>query len=143
MPFVLRVVGARGVDMPGVEIETVPWTEATEVDSIASCAVGVMPLEDSPWERGKCGYKLIQYMACGLPVVASAVGANVEIVQNEQNGFLVRSADEWVSALGTLLASPELRRRMGQAGRARVENQYCLQKTGPRLVELLRKASER
>lgn len=143
VPFVLRVIGAQGVDLPGVEIETVPWTEATEVESIASCTVGVMPLEDSPWERGKCGYKLIQYMACGLPVVASAVGANVEIVENEQNGFLASSADEWVVALGRLLASPELRRRMGRAGRARVEEKYCLQKTGPRLVELLRRASER
>ena len=142
-PFVLRVIGASEVSIPGVEVETIAWTEDTEVDSISSCAVGIMPLEDSPWEKGKCGYKLIQYMACSLPVVASAVGANVEIVEDGKNGYLVRSTDEWVVALRTLLESPRLRAEMGKAGRARVEENYCLQKTGPRLVELLRVASKK
>jgi glycosyltransferase involved in cell wall biosynthesis len=141
--FVLRIIGAQGINLPGVPTEFVPWTEDTEVDSISSCAVGIMPLEDSPWEKGKCGYKLIQYMACSLPVVASAVGANVEIVEDGKNGYLVRSTDEWVVALRTLLESPGLRAEMGKAGRARVEENYCLQKTGPRLVELLRVASKK
>ena len=143
VPFALRVIGATDLHLPGVKVEYVPWTEDTEVDSISSCAVGIMPLEDSPWEKGKCGYKLIQYMACSLPVVASAVGANVEIVEDGKNGYLVRSTDEWVVALHTLLESPRLRAEMGKAGRARVEENYCLQKTGPRLVELLRVASKK
>jgi glycosyltransferase involved in cell wall biosynthesis len=143
VPFVLRVIGAKDLHLPGVEVEYVPWTEETEVDSIASCAVGIMPLEDSPWEKGKCGYKLIQYMACSLPVVASAVGANVEIVEDGKSGYLADSVEEWVSALYTLLESPDLRQAMGQTGRRRVEDQYCLQKTGPRLVELLRDASRK
>jgi glycosyltransferase involved in cell wall biosynthesis len=143
MPFILRVIGASGVRIPGVIVETVEWTEDTEVDSISSCAIGIMPLENSPWEKGKCGYKLIQYMACSLPVVASAVGANIEIVEDGKNGYLVRSTDEWVVALRTLLESPGLRAEMGKAGRARVEENYCLQKTGPRLVELLRVASKK
>jgi glycosyltransferase involved in cell wall biosynthesis len=140
--FELRVIGGV-LDMPGVAVKCIPWTEQTEVAEVAACDVGVMPLDDSPWEKGKCGYKLIQYMACGLPVVASAVGANVDIVVHGGNGFLVNDADEWVAALHRLLTSPERRKEMGQAGRKRVEEQYCLQKTGPRLVELLRAASER
>ncbi|RYF51618.1 MAG: glycosyltransferase [Cytophagaceae bacterium] len=142
-PFVLRVIGAKEVDIPGVDIEYVVWSENSEVDSISSCAIGIMPLVDSPWERGKCGYKLIQYMACYLPVVASPVGANVDIVDDGVNGFLVASANDWVTALSDLLQSSELRVAMGDAGRARVEEKYCLQRTGPLLVELLRRVAEK
>ena len=140
-PFVLRVIGAKNVDMPGVDVEIVQWTEATEVESIASCAIGIMPLQDSHWEMGKCGYKLIQYMACSLPVVASSVGANLEIVKNGKNGFLATTSTEWVNALEILLKSSVLRKKMGSAGRSHVEHKYCLQVTGPRLVRLLRAAS--
>lgn len=140
-PFVLRVIGGGAVDLPGVQVEVVPWTEATEVENISACQVGVMPLLDSVWERGKCGYKLIQYMACGLPVVASGVGVNPEIVRHDENGFVANTADEWVTSLGKLLQSPSLRRQMGAAGRHRVENEYCIQKTGPRTAQLLRSAA--
>lgn len=139
-PFVLRVIGGGAVDLPGVQVEVVAWTEATEVENISACQVGVMPLLDSVWERGKCGYKLIQYMACGLPVVASGVGVNPEIVRHDENGFVANTADEWVTSLGKLLQSPSLRRQMGAAGRHRVENEYCIQKTAPRMAQLLRSA---
>jgi glycosyltransferase involved in cell wall biosynthesis len=139
--FVLRVIGGGGVDLPGVQVEAVPWAEETEVASISECAVGVMPLLDSVWERGKCGYKLIQYMACGLPVVASNVGVNPEIVQQGENGYLASSPDEWVVALGALLADQVIASRMGSSGRSRVERLYCLQKTGPQLAALLRAAA--
>ena len=137
-PFVLRVIGGGPVDLPGVLVEVVAWTEETEVENITACQVGVMPLRDSLWERGKCGYKLIQYMACGLPVVASGTGVNPELVRHDENGFVANTADEWVTALGKLLQSPTLRRQMGAAGRHRVENEYCIQKTGPRMAQLLR-----
>lgn len=140
-PFVLRVIGAH-VDLPGVPVEHVAWTEDTEVANIAACDVGVMPLLDSPWERGKCGYKLIQYMACGLPVVASPVGVNANIVNEGVNGFLAGAPQGWVAALQTLLADAALRKRLGLAGRERVEQEYCLQVTGPRLAGLLRCAAE-
>jgi glycosyltransferase involved in cell wall biosynthesis len=97
-----------------------------------------MPLLDSPWEQGKCGYKLIQYMACGLPVVASSVGVNSEIVESGVNGFLADTPDEWVVTLGRLLGDQAFSRQMGLAGRQRVERLYCIQKTGPKLSELLR-----
>lgn len=137
-PFVLRVIGGGAVDLPGVQVEVVPWAEATEVESISACQVGVMPLEDSLWERGKCGYKLIQYMACGLPMVASAVGVNPEIVRNGENGFLATTPQEWLDAFVKLLADASLRGTMGAAGRRRVEDEYCIQTTGPRTAQLLR-----
>lgn len=140
--FKLRVIGGV-LEMSGVNVECVDWSEESEVRSISDCDVGIMPLIDSPWERGKCGYKLIQYMACSLPVVASAVGANVDIVENGKNGFLADSVEDWVAALRMLLESPDLRQAMGQNGRRRVEDQYCLQKIGPHLVELLRAASNK
>jgi glycosyltransferase involved in cell wall biosynthesis len=140
--FVLRVIGGAGVDIPGVQVEMVPWTEDTEVASLRECALGVMPLLDSVWERGKCGYKLIQYMACGLPVVASNVGVNSEIVVQHENGYLVSSAEEWVTALSSLLSSRAIASRMGASGRTRVEQMYCLEKTGPKYAALLRTAAE-
>ena len=136
--FVLRVIGAAAFSVPGVRVEVLPWSEATEVEVISACDIGVMPLQDSPWERGKCGYKLIQYMACGLPVVASGVGVNSKIVCVGENGFLANTADEWLAALGQLLGNATLRRQMGVAGRQRVEDEFCIQKTGPRLAQLLR-----
>jgi glycosyltransferase involved in cell wall biosynthesis len=140
--FELRVIGSV-VAIPGVNVTCIPWTEQTEAAEIAACDIGVMPLADSPWERGKCGYKLIQYMACGLPVVASAVGANVDIVIHGGNGFLVNDPDEWVTALNALLKSPWQRKEMGRVGRQLTEERYCLQKTSPRMIGLLRAALER
>jgi glycosyltransferase involved in cell wall biosynthesis len=141
VPFVLRVIGGEA-EIPGVQVELIKWTEETEVTSIAAANVGIMPLLDSPWERGKCGYKLIQYMACGLPVVASAVGVNSEIVEHGGNGFLASTQDEWVSALERLLVDQGLRKRMGKAGRHRVESMYCIQKTGPLVAQLLRDVAQ-
>lgn len=138
--FKLRVIGADGFALQGVNMEYVPWTEATEAASIQSCDIGVMPLLDSPWERGKCGYKLIQYMACGLPVVASPVGVNCEIVSDGENGYLAGSDGAWVDALETLLRDAMLRQQMGAAGRRRVEADYCIQQVAPRMAELLRTA---
>ena len=131
---------AVGIDAEalGLPMASIPWTEDTEVASISSFDIGIMPLKDEPFERGKCGYKLIQYMACGLPVVASPVGVNSQIVEHGVNGFLASTPQEWEQALRTLAADPALRSAMGRAGRAKVEQQYSLQVTGPRLAELLK-----
>ena len=140
IPFQLRIVGSR-LDIPGVDVECLQWTEESEAKSIAGGDIGIMPLSDSPWERGKCGYKLIQYMAVGLPVVASPVGVNAAIVGDGISGFLARSAGEWVQRLEFLLTDEGLRRKMGAAGRTRVENEYCVQRLAPRLVRLLTNAA--
>jgi len=140
--FRLRVIAGSSIEMPGVDVEFVPWTEATEAASIQACDIGVMPLLDSDWERGKCGYKLIQYMACGLPVVASSVGANCEIVHENKNGFLAKNSDDWESALSKLLTDSDLRHQMGASGRKYVEAEYCVQKVAPKLIAMLNKVSE-
>lgn len=132
----LRVIGAR-IELPGTSARCVPWVESTEADSIREADIGIMPLIDSPWERGKCGYKLVQYMACGLPVVASPVGVNEHIVQAGETGFLAADDTQWLDALTRLVDDPALRDRLGRAGRRRVEEEFSLQVTVPRLVALL------
>lgn len=138
--FVLRIVGGR-LEIPGVEVECLDWSEGTEVELVAECDVGIMPLRESPWEQGKCGYKLIQYMACGLPVMASPVGVNCSIVNEGENGLLAATPGDWQDRLGQLLADAALRHRMGAAGRHRVEQEFCLQQVAPRLARLLRHAA--
>lgn len=122
-------------------MQSIAWSEETEIDRICSFDIGIMPLVDEPFERGKCGYKLIQYMACGLPVVASPVGINSQIVEDGVNGFLVNSPEEWLIALRKLASDVNLRMRMGNAGRLKVAEQYSLQITSNKLVNLMRTAS--
>lgn len=135
-PFVLRVIGAD-FNLPGIHIECIQWSEDTEAKSIADCDVGIMPLSNSFWEQGKCGYKLIQYMACGLPVIASPVGANLDIVIDGENGFLANDTNQWIFALEQLILNPNLRESMGIIARKRVEQKYSLQVAAPRLSKLL------
>jgi glycosyltransferase involved in cell wall biosynthesis len=137
----LLVIGGGAVTMAGVDVRCMPWSAATEAVDIARGQIGVMPLPDSPWERGKCGYKLIQYMACGLPVVASPVGVNREIVLPGENGLFADGDSQWLEALVTLASDAALRRRLGAAGRARAEQVYSVQAVAPRLADLLRSAA--
>ena len=139
-----RIVLIGGGDQdpfPGLEKECLTWNEDSEVANIQSCDVGIMPLPDDPFTRGKCGYKLIQYMAAELPVVASPVGINTQIVQQGKTGFLASSKEEWIQALVTLYHDAEMRINMGKAGRQKVEEEYSLQVTAPRLLDILTKAS--
>jgi glycosyltransferase involved in cell wall biosynthesis len=115
---------------PAVDIR--PWSEDLEVDELQRIDIGIMPIPDEPFERGKCGYKLIQYMASGKPVVASAVGENVNIVMHGVNGF---------DAITKLLKDANLRKQMGDAGRSLVESKYSLQAAAPRLASLMREAA--
>lgn len=142
----LLVVGATPdiVDyFPGIQIDVHPWTEETEVQLIGQMDVGVMPLRDGPWEKGKCGYKLIQYMACGVPVLASPVGINNDIVFLSESGFLVGSKDDWEMRLTQLLTSGSERRYYGGNGRRSVEKVYSLQAQSPILRHILETESAR
>lgn len=130
-------IGSGPLDWPDVPVEVVPWSEATEIAALGRCDVGIMPLADNLWERGKCGFKLIQYMACGLPVVGSPVGVNRELIRTGYNGFAAETQGEWVEALRTLKRDTALRSTMGRAGRELVAERYCLQVTAPILAELL------
>jgi len=119
--FTLRVIGGTRVSMPGVDLETLAWSADTEAEAIRECDIGVMPLIDSAWEKGKCAYKLIQYMACGLPTIASPVGANCEVTVDGRTGYLAASDADWTAHLEVLLSDAALRRRMGHAGPDRDE----------------------
>ena len=132
--FMAIGIDAEAFDLP---INSVPWLEETEVESLQQFDIGIMPLSDGLFERGKCGYKLIQYMACGLPVVASPVGVNREIVEHGVNGYLAETPLQWENAIRNLSGNAQLRKRFGTAGRLKVEKQYSLQVTGPQLAKIL------
>jgi glycosyltransferase involved in cell wall biosynthesis len=119
------------------QVNSIVWSEETEVSEINKFDIGIMPLYDSPFERGKCGYKLIQYMACGIPVVASPVGVNKEIVIHGVNGFLAETEEEWMASLNKLLTDPDLRKKMGKSAFESVSTKYSLQAYQSRFVKLL------
>lgn len=122
-----RFIGAGQIagtdDLP---IEVVAWSEEDEANAISSCDIGIMPLPDAEFQRGKCGLKLIQYMAAGLPVVASPVGENSIIVAHGENGLYANTNEEWLEHLSRLINDRELRQRMGRAGRAKAKQNYSL-----------------
>ncbi len=140
--FVLRVIGPAEYRMAGVEVENRPWRSESEVDDLRGIDVGVMPLPDDPWSRGKCGAKALQYMGLGIPAVCSPVGVNTEIISHGVNGMLADGDDEWVAALGALLGSDPERRRLGAAGRETVERGFSAQVHGPRMAAMLRSVAE-
>lgn len=137
LSFILRCVGTpQDFSIPRIHMENVPWSEESEVDQIRSFDIGIMPLTDDPYSRGKCGLKLIQYMACGVPVVASPVGVNGEIVQDGVNGYLAGDEQSWLEALAQLGQSEQLREQMGKAGREKVESHYSLDVVAPKLLRV-------
>jgi glycosyltransferase involved in cell wall biosynthesis len=136
-------IGAKDFQIEGVDLEIKQWSEATEVSDLHQIDVGIMPLDDTPWSRGKCGFKLIQYMAAGIPCIASPIGVNTEIIEHGVNGFLASTPAEWITAFQTLIDNPDLRKQMGIAGRKKVEREYCLQVTAPKLAKLLKAAANR
>jgi glycosyltransferase involved in cell wall biosynthesis len=140
-PVRLVTIGSGPVELPGVPVEVKPWSEETEVGHIQEFDVGIMPLTDKPSNHGKCGLKLIQYMACSCPVVGTPIGVNSEIIQHGVNGFQATSCENWVQALNTLRSDFELRKKMGHSGRKTVEQSFSLAVAAPRLAELLRLAA--
>jgi glycosyltransferase involved in cell wall biosynthesis len=134
-----RVVGAgitaQADAFPGME--SAPWSEDAEVREVQTFDIGISPLVDAPFQRGKSGYKLVQYMACGVPAVASPVGANATILDSEC-GIFATTPEEWTLALTRLLDDPALRRQLGLAGRARAVEHYSLHVHAPRLAALFR-----
>lgn len=138
--FVLSVVGGSH-KTPNVETHSEPWRLEREKEVLRTFDIGVMPLPDDEWSKGKCGLKILQYMATGVPVVASRVGVNPQIIRDGENGFLASSIDEWTEKLLRLASDPDLRTSMGRAGRATIESDYSLNKWGPRLAELIVQAA--
>ena len=133
----LRVVCSQFPQWQDVRVEQVPWSAAIEVGALTSAHVGVMPLTDDAWARGKCAFKLLQYMAAALPCVCSPVGANMEAVLDGVTGFHAADAGGWERALGRLLDSATLRTQLGTAGRAHVERRYAMRVYQDEYVSLL------
>jgi glycosyltransferase involved in cell wall biosynthesis len=132
----LIVIGGKAPKIPNVSVVEHEWHEHTELELINTFDVGVMPLADDDWARGKCAFKLIQYMACAVPVIASPVGANVDVV-NKESGVLAATAQEWLEAFRLLRDMPVMRKNMGEAGRARVVQHYSLHQNVPKLAGVI------
>lgn len=138
-PLLLRIVSNkihRSMCFGSLNYEFVAWKGEREVEDILSFDIGLMPLPDNEWTRGKCGFKALQYMACGIPVVISPVGINKEIVQDGINGYLAETKDEWVEKISNLISDLDLRKRIGLGGRKTVEEAYSVGVNIERLVKV-------
>jgi glycosyltransferase involved in cell wall biosynthesis len=131
----VNLIGANNINLKGVSINHIKWDENTEIEEISKFDVGIMPLPDNPWERGKCGFKLIQYLSCNLPVIGSPVGVNREIIINGVNGFKASSKDEWIKYLRLIKDDKELMLKMGENGRRLVEEKYSLNGNVVKLID--------
>lgn len=136
--FRLRVIGTPAYECAPVDVEAMPWRANTELEDLGVIDIGVMPLPEDRWSKGKCGLKALQFMALGIPTVCSPVGVNSDIIQDGENGFLAGTEDEWVDKLSRLIRSHELRQRLGQAGRATVEQKYSAVTQSPRVYEIFK-----
>jgi glycosyltransferase involved in cell wall biosynthesis len=138
---VIAVCCDRPPELPGLPVRYVPWSEEAEADFLAAITIGLMPLADGPWERGKCSFKMLQYMAAGRPCVASPVGMNGELLADAEIGRGAATLDQWSEALSSLLAEPDLADRMGAAGRVLAVERYSVTALAPRLAALLRRVA--
>lgn len=136
--FVVKIVGGT-VDAPGVPVETLPWRLDREVADFQGLDIGLYPLIEDAWSQGKSGFKAVQYMACGVPVVASPVGVTTEMITDDRNGYLARSEDDWVRILSQLLDSATLRRRLGEQGRRDAVEHWSLHTHAPRFVDVVKR----
>jgi glycosyltransferase involved in cell wall biosynthesis len=136
--FRLRVIGTPEYKVEGLDVAAMNWRAETELEDLSAIDIGVMPLPDDNWSKGKCGLKALQFMALGIPVVCSPVGVNTDIIQDGQNGYLAATDEEWVEKLSSLIRSPELRAKLGQAGRVTVEEKYSAISQAPRVYEVFK-----
>lgn len=138
----IHIIGVSG-GLDFIEgVKYIPWSESTEIASIASLDIGIMPLEDNLWEKGKCSYKLIQYMGCGLPVVASPVGMNRRVVMDGINGFWATTNEDWVTALNSYINNFELRRTHGRNGKNIVKSNYSMAAWKNTILEIIIKSAQ-
>jgi glycosyltransferase involved in cell wall biosynthesis len=125
-PVIIKIISNKNPELPLVNVEFVRWKKETEVEDLLSFDIGLMPLTDDDWAKGKCGFKALQYMALGIPCVASPVGVNTSIIQHQTTGLLCQSTAEWESAIELLMRDTELRKKIGEAGRQTVVGRYSV-----------------
>ncbi|MCE9603938.1 MAG: glycosyltransferase family 4 protein [Planctomycetia bacterium] len=138
----LKLICDRDLAEAGMPTEFCAWSEATEAAELSAAEIGISWIPDDPWSRGKCGLKILQYMAAGLPVVANPVGVHPQLIEHGVSGFLATTADEWVDAVRTLARDPELRQRMGTAGRRKVEAKFSVHRGAMLWTNLLDSLAE-
>jgi len=136
-PVRLIVVGGNSTSIPNVDVVEIQWSEDTAIDHINTFDVGIMPLLDNAWARGKCAFKLIQYMACGVPAIASPVGANSDVL-NESCGIFANGSEQWLQALRYMRDNPEKRKAMGRLARERIESDFSLQRNLPLMASIIK-----
>lgn len=139
----LRVISNREPQMRGVPYVWRPWTADTEIEEVSRFDIGIMPMPDDQWSRGKCALKALQCMATGTPVVCSAIGANLELIRHGENGLLAATAEEWIQSLERLVDDPTLRFTLGAAGRQTVEAQYSTERCARMFADVVRDTLER
>jgi len=132
------LIGVAGYNCKGLNIRSMPWNAKSEVEDLHFFDIGIMPLPDDEWTRGKCGMKGLQYMAAGIPTIMSPVGVNKEIIQDGENGFLASTEAEWIDKLTSLIESADLRERIGLNGRKTIEEKYSVKAVAPRYLELFK-----
>ena len=138
----IKIICGTPPRFDGLTVDFSTWDYVREVEDLRSCDIGIMPLPDNAWTRGKCGLKLLQYMSLGIASVASPVGVNQKIIQNGRNGFLASTDDEWYETLLRLCDDADLRRRVGHEARKTVSEDYSLVVWAPRLISAYRMLSQ-
>jgi glycosyltransferase involved in cell wall biosynthesis len=139
----LRVHSDRPPKLPGISHVWRQWSAETEREEIGAFDIGIMPMPDDEWARGKCAMKALLYMSLGVPAVCTAVGANLEVIAHDENGLLASTKDEWIGSLGKLIADESLRERLGRAGRRTVEERYSMRRSAELFAGVVRAAGKR
>lgn len=136
--FKLLVIGDPEFNLTGLNIEARPWSAEEEIEQLQRIDIGLYPLPDEEWVYGKSGLKALQYMALGIPTIATAIGANFRIIENGKNGYLVENEDQWLSQLIKLIENPGLRQQIGKNARIKVVQDYSLTATAPVYLSIVR-----
>ncbi len=134
----IHVIGQGSYTHPGLEIVSKHWSAATEVENLQAFDIGIMPLPDDEWVKGKCGLKGLSYMACGVATVMSPVGVNTDIIQHNTNGLLASTNEEWFEALSYLIENPAIRAKLGLAGRQTVVEKYSVEANKHKYLSVLK-----
>ena len=141
--FVFKVIGAPKYNLDKVNVNSIPWQSATEVEDLSEIDIGIMPVPEDLWSQGKCGLKALQYMALGIPTICSPVGVNSKIIRDGANGFLADEKNEWIEKIKKLMDSVELRRKLGQAGRETVEREYSAKVIAPKVFDIFKSVAKK
>ncbi|MCS7281309.1 MAG: glycosyltransferase family 4 protein [Desulfobacterota bacterium] len=135
---ILTIICDTSIETEHIKVNPVRWSLETETEELSKIDIGVMPLFDDLWSKGKCGFKIIQYLGMGIPCVCTPVGINKDIVDDGIEGFWARTKEEWIEKLSLLIENPSLRRKMGEMGRKKVTSNFTVEVCAPKLVNYIR-----